>query len=352
MDDLKTKYYIRFKVADRSGVLAAMAGVFAKHNVSVYSVVQRGKKEGGLVDLAYVTPHGAREERPCRAGKRSPSWTTCCATSLRSSRGGLTNRWLRHKASSSTATGTLLDTMHAWRDVEDELARRAGGVLTKRDTDKLTTLTIPEAGEYLHELFGLGEDGPHVVRMIDELMLEHYRTQAHERPGALAFVQGLAERGVAMSVASSARRPTCRPGWSMRASCRTCSGRVGERRGGRPSASRRSTTAHARLWARRSWLPGGSRTRRMRCAPCVLRLPLCGRVRLRPCGDVRRPAGHCRHRRAWLRRALYRNLHGTGRVPLSQRPCRWRQAVKSLGTRAKTASDSGNVRVYALEQFG
>ena len=99
--------------------------------------------------------------------------------------------------------GTLLDTMHAWRDVEDELARRAGGVLTKHDTDKLTTLTIPEAGEYLHELFGLGEDGPHVVRMIDELMLEHYRTQAHERPGALAFVQGLAERGVAMSVASS-----------------------------------------------------------------------------------------------------------------------------------------------------
>ena len=61
MDDLKTKYYIRFKVADRSGVLAAMAGVFAKHNVSVYSVVQRGKKDGGSVDLVYVT-HTAREK--------------------------------------------------------------------------------------------------------------------------------------------------------------------------------------------------------------------------------------------------------------------------------------------------
>ena len=61
MDDLKTKYYIRFKVADRSGVLAAMAGVFAKHNVSVYSVVQRGKKESGQVDLVYVT-HTAREK--------------------------------------------------------------------------------------------------------------------------------------------------------------------------------------------------------------------------------------------------------------------------------------------------
>ena len=61
MEELKTKYYIRFKVADRSGVLAAMAGVFAKHNVSVYSVVQRGKKDGGSVDLVYVT-HTAREK--------------------------------------------------------------------------------------------------------------------------------------------------------------------------------------------------------------------------------------------------------------------------------------------------
>lgn len=61
MENLKTKYYIRFAVADRSGVLAATAGVFAKHNVSVYSVVQRGKKAGGAVDLVYVT-HTACEK--------------------------------------------------------------------------------------------------------------------------------------------------------------------------------------------------------------------------------------------------------------------------------------------------
>lgn len=61
MEELKTKYYIRFAVADRAGVLAAMAGVFAQHNVSVHSVMQRGKKsENGTVDLVYVT-HTARE---------------------------------------------------------------------------------------------------------------------------------------------------------------------------------------------------------------------------------------------------------------------------------------------------
>ena len=61
MENLKTKYYIRFAVADRSGVLAAMAGVFADHNVSVHSVIQRGKKDAGTVDLTYVT-HTAREK--------------------------------------------------------------------------------------------------------------------------------------------------------------------------------------------------------------------------------------------------------------------------------------------------
>ncbi len=61
LDELKTKYYIRFTVLDRVGVLATMTGIFAKHNVSVYSMVQRGKQtEGNKVDLVYVT-HTARE---------------------------------------------------------------------------------------------------------------------------------------------------------------------------------------------------------------------------------------------------------------------------------------------------
>ncbi len=61
IEELKTKYYIRFAVTDRAGVLAAMAGVFAQHDVSVHSVVQRGQKsDGGVVDLVYVT-HIARE---------------------------------------------------------------------------------------------------------------------------------------------------------------------------------------------------------------------------------------------------------------------------------------------------
>ena len=60
IQELSMKYYIRFSVADRLGVLATMADVFARHNVSVHSMVQRGRNEAGQVDVIYVT-HQAKE---------------------------------------------------------------------------------------------------------------------------------------------------------------------------------------------------------------------------------------------------------------------------------------------------
>ena len=99
--------------------------------------------------------------------------------------------------------GTLLDSMDVWREVEDELARRAGVTLTDADKDELTTLNIPEAGAFFHDRFGLGDAANDVVHMMDELMLDYYRNRAHGRPGALAFVRALVERGVRVSVASS-----------------------------------------------------------------------------------------------------------------------------------------------------
>lgn len=65
IDELQTKYYIRFVVADRPGVLAAAADIFSKHDVSVRTVTQRGTASRDDVDLVFVT-HTA-EERNVRA---------------------------------------------------------------------------------------------------------------------------------------------------------------------------------------------------------------------------------------------------------------------------------------------
>lgn len=55
IETLSMKYYIRFTVADKSGALATMAGAFAEHDVSIHSMMQRGTKGDGLVDVVYVT---------------------------------------------------------------------------------------------------------------------------------------------------------------------------------------------------------------------------------------------------------------------------------------------------------
>jgi homoserine dehydrogenase len=60
MAELETEYYVRLDVADKSGVLAAVATVFGNHGVSIGSVIQK-RAEGGMAEIVYVT-HLAREK--------------------------------------------------------------------------------------------------------------------------------------------------------------------------------------------------------------------------------------------------------------------------------------------------
>jgi homoserine dehydrogenase len=66
MKDITTSYYFRFSAFDRPGVLSAISGIFGKHNISIASVIQKGRKEGAAVPLVILT-HMAREEDIMRA---------------------------------------------------------------------------------------------------------------------------------------------------------------------------------------------------------------------------------------------------------------------------------------------
>lgn len=49
--DFMSKYYLSVSVKDAPGVLAALAGVFAKHSVSIESVLQRGQSGGATISF-------------------------------------------------------------------------------------------------------------------------------------------------------------------------------------------------------------------------------------------------------------------------------------------------------------
>ena len=56
---LETGYFIRFAVADRPGVLAAVASKFGDHGVSIASVIQKRVCESGDAEIVYVTHRAA-----------------------------------------------------------------------------------------------------------------------------------------------------------------------------------------------------------------------------------------------------------------------------------------------------
>ncbi len=67
-DNWESQYFIRLAAEDRPGVLAKIAGWLAAEDVSIATMLQKGKADDGRVPLIIVT-HGAKEKSLCRAVK-------------------------------------------------------------------------------------------------------------------------------------------------------------------------------------------------------------------------------------------------------------------------------------------
>ena len=67
-DNWKSQYFIRISAEDRSGVLAKIAGWLAQEDVSIATMLQKGRADDGRVPLIFVT-HSAPEKSLRRALK-------------------------------------------------------------------------------------------------------------------------------------------------------------------------------------------------------------------------------------------------------------------------------------------
>ena len=61
-----SRYYLRFSVQDRPGVLSQISGILGKLNISIASVIQRGQQGDGAVPI-FMLIHKAREEYVAQA---------------------------------------------------------------------------------------------------------------------------------------------------------------------------------------------------------------------------------------------------------------------------------------------
>jgi homoserine dehydrogenase len=60
IEEIESMYYFRFTALDRPGVLSKISGVFGEHNISIASVIQKGRSKAGAVPLVILT-HKAKE---------------------------------------------------------------------------------------------------------------------------------------------------------------------------------------------------------------------------------------------------------------------------------------------------
>ncbi len=66
MQEVKTPYYFRFTVVDQPGVLAEIARLLANEDISIASVIQKERHQGGSVPIVIMT-HQAKEKAMRRA---------------------------------------------------------------------------------------------------------------------------------------------------------------------------------------------------------------------------------------------------------------------------------------------
>lgn len=60
MDELVSRYYLRFTVPDRPGVLAQLSGALGERNISIASMIQKGHEQLSAVSVV-LTTHAAKE---------------------------------------------------------------------------------------------------------------------------------------------------------------------------------------------------------------------------------------------------------------------------------------------------
>ena len=68
MEDVSTCYYLRMSAIDKPGVLSKISGILGDNNISIESMIQKGRKKEKAVAMVLMT-HEAREKDMMKALK-------------------------------------------------------------------------------------------------------------------------------------------------------------------------------------------------------------------------------------------------------------------------------------------
>jgi homoserine dehydrogenase len=82
MENLRCPYYFRITADDKPGVLSTISGILAKHDISIESVLQKGRKKEGTVPVV-ITTYEAQESAVQQALAEIDSQDFCSAKTVK-----------------------------------------------------------------------------------------------------------------------------------------------------------------------------------------------------------------------------------------------------------------------------
>ena len=99
--------------------------------------------------------------------------------------------------------GTIIDSMHVWRDIDIEYFEKYGKVLPDTYQKDIEGFSVIETARYTKETFGFEDSIEDMMQEWNDMAHEHYKHRIPLKPNVLKFMQRLKSNGIKMGIATS-----------------------------------------------------------------------------------------------------------------------------------------------------
>ena len=102
--------------------------------------------------------------------------------------------------------GTLLDSMHIWKDIDIEFLGKYGYELPPTLQREIEGMSFRETAVYIKDKFGLPEDVDTIMDIWNEMAYQKYSEEIFFKEGAFEFIKMLKEKGIRTAICTSNSR--------------------------------------------------------------------------------------------------------------------------------------------------